>query len=48
MVPYVDYVYYTELALAAHAIIFWHVYPTGDYIPLMLPVDDVTWRLLVQ
>jgi hypothetical protein len=48
MVPYADYLFITELAHAVHAIVFWHVWEDGTYIPLMLPVDEETWRMVVQ
>lgn len=48
VVMYSDYVFYTALALELRAIVFWHVYASGDYQPFLLPVDDATWRQIQQ
>lgn len=47
-VPYDDFVLYTVMAAEIHAIIFWHIWDDGSYQPLMLPVDEDTWRQILQ
>lgn len=48
MVPYADFLFYSQLASVLHALIFWQVYVDGTYQPLLLPVDETTWRQIVQ
>lgn len=48
MVPYRDWLFYRTLALELHAILWWHVYPSGDFQPYLMPVSDEVWRQIVQ
>ena len=48
MVPYADFVFFSELAAMLHAIVWWQIWPDGSYQPLLMPVDDATWRQIVQ
>ena len=48
MVPYRDWLFYSELAASIHAILFWHVWQDGSFQPLLMPVDEETWRQIVQ
>ena len=48
MIPFDEWLFYSSIATALHCILYWHVYPSGDFIPFLQPVDDRTWRQLVQ
>jgi hypothetical protein len=48
MIPSAIYLYWKVLAADLHCILWWHVFSNGDYLPLMQPVDDETWELMVQ
>ena len=43
-----EILYWAAYAAECHAILFWNVWPNGDYQPLMFPVDEATWSLVVQ
>ena len=48
MVPYAEWLFYAGLATALHCIIWWQLFPSGDYQPLLMPVNERTWRELVH
>ena len=48
MVPYSEWLYYSAIATALHAIVFWHVHPDGDFQPYLFPVPEHVWRLIVH
>jgi hypothetical protein len=41
-----EYLLYTAIAKALHAVVFWHVRESGDFIPFLMPVTEETWRLI--
>ena len=44
MIQYRDYMLVMRLAWHFHAIVFWYTTSVGDYQPLLMPVDENTWR----
>jgi len=48
MVPYSEWLYYSSIATMLHAIIWWHIWPDGDFIPLLQPVNERTWSEIVH
>ena len=48
MIPYADWLFYAEMAQALHALLFWTMWSNGTYQPLLMPVDDATWRQIMQ
>lgn len=48
MVPYAEWLYWSALAASLHAILWWHVFPSGDFQPYLMPVDDAVWRLITH
>lgn len=43
-IPRSDYLQIYAFANLIHAIVFWQRTSTGDYQPLLLPVDEATWK----
>jgi hypothetical protein len=47
-IPYSEWLYYSAIAHALHCIIYWQFWESGDFIPLMQPVDERTWQAIVH
>jgi hypothetical protein len=37
MIPWTDYRYWSAMAEALDCLLFWHVFPNGDFQPYMMP-----------
>ena len=48
MVPWPEYIYYSAIATALHAIIWWHLFPDGNFQPYLMPVSDEVWAAIVH
>jgi hypothetical protein len=40
MVPWLDYMFYTALAEAFDCVVWWHIFPDGDYRPYLMPLHS--------
>jgi hypothetical protein len=41
-----DWFYFSVMAQTLCCLLFWHYHRDGDYQPILMPLDEKTWRAI--